>query len=190
LLFTQDEKTASIARKNIENNTSINMDYNPENISDVKNIITIVYNNTNFLKLDIKNTTSCVNNSCNDLKLNDEISNFQTDSTTTTPFIIEKKVLPYQASPPSADKIKYPKEYPDEFETIQYGPSLTITKKTYTSIPDIVYTTTTMITLPTLELIYKADKDIDKYLADIQSTIPKPSNNLSPLQNVSSSNFT
>jgi len=176
--------------KNIENNTSINMDYNPENISDVKNIITIVYNNTNFLKLDIENTTSCVNNSCNDLKLNDEISNFQTDSTTTTPFIIEKKVLPYQASPPSADKIKYPKEYPDEFETIQYGPSLTITKKTYTSIPDIVYTTTTMITLPTLDLIYKADKDIDKYLADIQSTIPKPSNNLSPLQNVSSSNFT
>jgi len=40
-----------------------------------------------------------------------------------------------------------------------------------------------------LDLIYKADKEIEKYLAGIQSTT-KPSNNLSPLRNVSFLNST
>lgn len=187
VLFEQPLTTSNI--KNIENNTSLNEEYNLENIS-VKT--TEIYNDTNFLELETKNNT-CVNNSCIDYsKLNDELLDFQTETTSTTPFIIETKLLPNQASPSVVNKkILYPKEYPDEFETIQNGPALTITKSTYTSIPDIVYTTTTMITLPTLDLIYKADKEIEKYLSEMQSITIKPNNNnLSPLRNVSSLNFT
>jgi len=177
--------------KKIKNKISENIEYNLENVSVNTNNATEMYNDTNFLELEQNNTTSCVNNSCtNSSKLNDELFSPQSESTSTTPFIIETKLLPIQDSLRSVTKkIKYPKEYPDEFETIQNGPSLTITKRTYTSIPDIVYTTTTMVTLPTLDLIYKADKEIEKYLAGIQSTT-KPSNNLSPLRNVSFLNST
>lgn len=150
-----------------------------------------VYNNTNFIELETTNITTCVNKSCSDYtELNDELIDSQIESTTITPFIIETKVLPNEASP-LFKKILYPKEYPDEFETIQNGPSLTITKRTYTSIPDIVYTTTTMVTLPTLDLIYKADKEIEKYFSEMQSTTIKSKNSyLSPLRNVSSLNST
>lgn len=177
--------------KKIKNKISENIEYNLENVSVNTNNATEMYNDTNFLELEQNNTTLCVNNSCtNSSKLNDELFSPQSESTSTTPFIIETKLLPIQDSLRSVTKkIKYPKEYPDEFETIQNGPSLTITKRTYTSIPDIVYTTTTMVTLPTLDLIYKADKEIEKYLAGIQSTT-KPSNNLSPLRNVSFLNST
>lgn len=166
--------------KSIKNNTLVNTEYNLENISVVTNNATEVYNDTIILDWQINNNTECVNNSCKDYTIFDS----QTESTLTTPFIIETKVLPNQVSPPVIERKRlYPKEYPDEFETIQNGPSLTITKRTYTSIPDIVYTTTTMITLPTLDLIYKADKDIEKYLAN-QLTTTKPSNYLRPLKNV------
>lgn len=172
-----------------------NIPANTENISTEINKATeeyrIIINDTNLLQTDTVNITSCVNNCTDYSKSNDEQLDSQTDSSSTTPFIIETKVLPNQASPPVTQKKKlYPKEYPEEFETIQYGPSLTITKRTYTSIPDIVYTTTTMITLPTLDLIYQADKEIEKYLANIQSTTTKPSSNLSPLRNISSLNST
>lgn len=173
-LFNQSFTNSNI--KNIKNNISENIEYNPENITIITNKSTEMYNDTTFLKLEIENSTSCVNSSCtNSSKLNDELFDFQSEST--TPFIIETKLLPSQDSLRSViKKITYPKEYPDEFETIQNGPSLTITKRTYTSIPDIIYTTTTMVTLPTLELIYKADKEIEKYLSEIQSTTIKPSN--------------
>lgn len=176
--------------KKIKNNISENTEYNLKNKSDNTNNATEMYD-TNFLELEQNNTASCVNNSCtNSSKLN-ELFDHQSESTSTTPFIIETKLLPIQDSISSViKKITYPKEYPDEFETIQNGPSLTITKRTYTSIPDIVYTTTTMVTLPTLDLIYKADKEIEKYLANIQSTAIKPSNNLGPLRNVSLLNST
>lgn len=182
-LFNQSFTNSNI--KNIKNNISENIEYNPENITIITNKSTEMYNDTTFLKLEIENSTSCVNSSCtNSSKLNDELFDFQSEST--TPFIIETKLLPSQDSLRSViKKITYPKEYPDEFETIQNGPSLTITKRTYTSIPDIIYTTTTMVTLPTLELIYKADKEIEKYLSEIQSTTIKPSNSLRPLQNIS-----
>ncbi|XP_025200294.1 uncharacterized protein LOC112598142 isoform X2 [Melanaphis sacchari] len=184
-LFNQSLINSNI--ENMKNNISENIKYDPENISINTNKSTETYNNTSFLKLETKNTTSCVNSSCtNSSKLNDELFHSQLEPTSTTPFIIEKKLLPIQDSLRSViKKITYPKEYPDEFETIQNGPSLTITKKTYTSIPDIIYTTTTMVTLPTLELIYKADKEIEKYLSGIQSTTIKPSNGLRPLRNVS-----
>lgn len=175
--------------KSIKNNISVNIEYDLENITKA----TEMYNDTNFLELGTKNNTTCVNNSCtNSSKLNDELFDSQSESTaTTTPFIIETKLLPIQDSPQSViRKTTYPKEYPDEFETIQNGPSLTITKRTYTSIPDIVYTTTTMVTLPTLDLLFKADKEIEKYLSGVQSTTIKPSNNLSPLRNVSFLNST
>jgi len=177
--------------KKIKNNISENIEYNLKNISDNTNNATEMYD-TNFLGLEQNNTASCINNSCtNSSKQNEELFDHQSESTTTTPFIIETKLLPIQDSIRSViKKITYPKEYPDEFETIQNGPSLTITKRTYTSIPDIVYTTTTMVTLPTLDLIYKADKEIEKYLANIQSTTIKPSNNLGPLRNVSLLNST
>lgn len=174
-LFNQSSLNSSNI-KSIENNTLVNTEYNLENISVVTNKVTEVYNDTIILDWEINNNTECVNNSCKDYTRFDS----QTESTLTTPFIIETKVLPNQVI---ERKRLYPKEYPDEFETIQNGPSLTITKRTYTSIPDIVYTTTTMITLPTLDLIYKADKDIEKYLAN-QSTTSKPSNYLRPLQNL------
>ncbi|KAF0751055.1 Kielin/chordin-like protein [Aphis craccivora] len=182
-LFNQSFTNSNI--KNIKNNISENIEYDPENITIITNKSTEMYNDTSFLELETENSTLCVNSSCtNSSKLNDELLNFQSEST--TPFIIETKLLPSQDSLRSViKKITYPKEYPDEFETIQNGPSLTITKRTYTSIPDIIYTTTTMVTLPTLELIYKADKEIEKYLSEIQSTTIKPSNSLRPLQNIS-----
>jgi len=172
--------------KKNKNNISENIEYNLKNIYVNTNNATEMYNDTNLLELEQNSTTSCVNKSCtNSSKLKDEVFDSQLESTSTTPFIIETKLLPTQDSLSSdIKKITYPKEYPDEFETIQNGPSLTITKRTYTSIPDIVYTTTTMVTLPTLDLIYKADKEIEKYLTEIQSTTIKPSNNLRPLQNV------
>lgn len=175
-----DQPLTNLNIKNDNNNTSVNTSVEA----------TQIYNDTNFLELETTNIT-CVNNSCSDYtEFSDELLDSQTESTTTTPFIIETKVLPNQA-PPLLKKMLYPKEYPDEFETIQNGPSLTITKRTYTSIPDIVYTTTTMITLPTLDLIYKADREIEKYFAEMQSTTIKPkSNYLSPLQNISSLNST
>lgn len=175
-LFSQSSFNSS----NIKNITLVNTEYNLKNISVVTNNATKVYNDTIILDWQINNNTKCVNNSCKDYTIFDS----QTESTLTTPFIIETKVLPNQVSPPVIERKRlYPKEYPDEFETIQNGPSLTITKRTYTSIPDIVYTTTTMITLPTLDLIYKADKDIENYLAN-QSITTKPSNYLRPLKNV------
>ncbi|CAI6365751.1 unnamed protein product [Macrosiphum euphorbiae] len=178
--------------KKNKNNISENIEYYLKNAYVNKNNATEMFNDTNFLELEQNNTASCVNNSCtNSSKLNDELFDPQSESTSTTPFIIETKLLPIQDSIRSViKKITYPKEYPDEFETIQNGPSLTITKRTYTSIPDIVYTTTTMVTLPTLDLIYQADKEIEKYLSGIQSTTIKPSNNLSPLRNVSFLNST
>ncbi|XP_015374207.1 PREDICTED: uncharacterized protein LOC107169085 isoform X3 [Diuraphis noxia] len=178
--------------KNIKNNISENIEYNLKNIYINTNNVTEIYNDTNFLESGQQNTASCVNKSCtNSSKLNDELFDLQSESTSTTPFIIETKLLPIQDSLHSdIRKITYPKEYPDEFETIQNGPSLTITKRTYTSIPDIVYTTTTMVTLPTLDLIFKADKEIEKYLTEIQSTTVKLSNNLAPLRNVSFLNST
>jgi len=188
VLFDQSLTNSNI--KSIKNNTSLNIEYNSENIS-VET--TEMYNDTNFLEIEIKNITTCINNSCFDnSKLNDELLDSQIETTSTTPFIIETKLLPNQAFSPFVNKkLLYPKEYPDEFDTIQNGPALTITKRTYTSIPDIVYTTTTMITLPTLDLIYKADKEIEKYLSEIQSTTIKPkNNNLSPLRNISSLNST
>lgn len=195
-LFDQSSTNTSI--KHIENNTSntsVNTNYNQSNNSVLANRTNNIENNTIYMKSNTDKSTACVNNkSCTGhTQLNDNHSDYQTESPTlTTPFIIETKVLPNQVPPPvSEKKILYPKEYPEEFETIQYGPSLTITKKTYTSIPDIVYTTTTMITLPTLDLIYKADKEIEKYLANQTATTTKPSNNyLSPLQNISSINST
>lgn len=176
-----DQPLANLNIKNDNNNTSVNISVEA----------TQIYNDTNVLELEIANITTCVNNSCSDYtEVSDEPLDSQIESTITTPFIIETKVLPNQASP-LLKKMLYPKEYPDEFETIQNGPSLTITKRTYTSIPDIVYTTTTMITLPTLDLIYKADKEIEKYFAEMQSTTIKPKNSyLSPLRNVSSLNST
>jgi len=187
-LFDQPLTNSKI--ESIENSTSINTDYNQHNITAVANKTNRIENDTIFLKLHTNNGTTCVNKNCTGhTHLNSKQSDSQTESSTlTTPFIIETKVLPNQASPPFFERKKlYPKEYPEEFETIQYGPSLTITKKTYTSIPDIIYTTTTMITLPTLDLIYKADKDIEKYLANqTTTTTSKPSNYLSPLRNVSS----
>eukprot|EP00102_Acyrthosiphon_pisum_P025903 XP_016663113.1 PREDICTED: uncharacterized protein LOC100573877 [Acyrthosiphon pisum] len=178
--------------KKIKNNISENKEYNLKNVSVNTNNATEMYNDTNFLELEQNNAESCVNNSCtNSSKLNDELFDPQSELTSTTPFIIETKLLPIQDSIRSViKKITYPKEYPDEFETIQNGPSLTITKSTYTSIPDIVYTTTTMVTLPTLDLIYKADKEIEKYLDGIQSTTIKPNNSLGPLRNVSFLNST
>jgi len=178
--------------KKNKNNISENIEYYLKNAYVNKNNATEMFNDTNFLELEQNNTASCVNNSCtNSSKLNDELFEPQPESTSTTPFIIETKLLPIQDSIRSdIKKNTYPKEYPDEFETIQNGPSLTITKRTYTSIPDIVYTTTTMVTLPTLDLIYQADKEIEKYLSGIQSTTIKPSNNLSPLRNVSFLNST
>lgn len=178
--------------KSIENITSVNIELDLENIAVKINNVTEILNNTNFIELDRNNITECVNNSCtNHSKLNDELLDYQAETTSTTPFIIETKVLPNQENPRLViKKMPYPKEYPEEFETIQNGPSLTITKRTYTSIPDIVYTTTTMVTLPTLELIYKADKEIEQYLANMQSTTIKPSNNLSPLRNISTLNST
>lgn len=178
--------------KSIETNTStsINIEYDPQNISVPTNDVNKIYNNTAFPELELINNTSSTNykNSTNNSKLNDELFDSQIESTSTTPFIIEKKVLTKQDSPRLViKKMQYPKEYPDEFETIQNGPSLTITKSTYTSIPDIVYTTTSMVTLPTLDLIYKANEEmIEKYLIEMQSTTIKPNNNLSSLQNVSS----
>lgn len=174
----------------VDNNTLANIEHDHESISVEINKGTEALNDTYFLELVIENNTECINNSCtNYSELNDELVDSQIEST--TPFIIESKILPNQDSTKVVNKkISYPKEYPDEFETIQYGPSLTITKRTYTSIPDVVYTTTTMITLPTLDLIYKADKDIEKYLTENQSTTNKPNNNLSPLRNVSSLNST
>lgn len=179
----------------IENNTSVNMGYVAENSAITTNKPVDMYNSSNFLERE-SNFTECINNSCkNHSKQNDKLTDFQTEPSSTTPFIIETKILPNQESSRIINKkMPYPKEYPEEFETIQNGPSLTITKKTYTSIPDIVYTTTTMITLPTLDLIYKADKEIENYLAGMQSTTNKPSikpnNSLSPLRNVSSINYT
>lgn len=181
-----------LTNSNIES-TSINTNYNQHNISAVANKTNRIENGTILLELHTNNSTACVNKNCTGhTHLNSKQSDSQTESSTsTTPFIIETKVLPSQVSPPFFERKKlYPKEYPEEFETIQYGPSLTITKKTYTSIPDIVYTTTTMITLPTLDLIYKADKDIEKYLANQTTTTSKPSNYLSPLRNISSFNST
>lgn len=170
--------------KSIEN-TTINKELDIENNAVTINDVTEMVNSTNFIELET-NITECGNNSCTGhSKLNDKLL----ETTSNTPFIIETKVLPNQDSPRLViKKMPYPKEYPEEFETIQNGPSLTITKRTYTSIPDIVYTTTTMVTLPTLELIYKADKEIEKYLANMQSTTIKPSNNLSPLRNISTLN--
>ncbi|XP_060850270.1 uncharacterized protein LOC132929155 [Rhopalosiphum padi] len=184
-LFNQSFNNSNI--KNIKHNISENIEYDSENISINTNKSTEMYNDTSFLELETKNTTSCINSSCtNSSKLNDELFDSQSKPTSTTPFIIETKLLPIKDSLRSViRKITYPKEYPDEFETIQNGPSLTITKRTYTSIPDIVYTTTTMVTLPTLELIYKADKEIEKYLSEIQPTTIKPSNSLRPLRNIS-----
>lgn len=179
----------------MENNTSVNMGFEAENISDTSNKPIEMYNSSKFLDIET-NFTECINNNCtNHSKQNDKLTDFQTEPSSTTPFIIETKILPNQDSSRIINKkMPYPKEYPEEFETIQNGPSLTITKKTYTSIPDIVYTTTTMITLPTLDLIYKADKDIENYLSGMQSTTNKPSlkpiNSLSPLRNVSSINYT
>jgi len=184
-LFNQSFNNSNI--KNIKHNISENIEYDSENISINTNKSTEMYNDTSFIELETKNTTSCINSSCtNSSKLNDELFDSQSKPTSTTPFIIETKLLPIKDSLRSViRKITYPKEYPDEFETIQNGPSLTITKRTYTSIPDIVYTTTTMVTLPTLELIYKADKEIEKYLSEIQPTTIKPSNSLRPLRNIS-----
>jgi hypothetical protein len=172
--------------KSIEN-TTLNKELKVENIAVTISNVTETVNTTNFIELET-NSTECGNNSCTGhSKLNDKLL----ETTATTPFIIETKVLSNQDSPRLViKKMPYPKEYPEEFETIQNGPSLTITKRTYTSIPDIVYTTTTMITLPTLELIYKADKEIEKYLANMQSTNIKPSNTLSPLRNISTLNST
>lgn len=179
---------------NIENNTSVNIGFDAENISVTSNKPIEMYNSSNFLEIET-NFTECTNNSCtNQSKQNDKLTDFQTEPSSTTPFIIETKILPNQDSSRIINKkMPYPKEYPEEFETIQNGPSLIVTKKTYTSIPDIVYTTTTMITLPTLDLIYKADKDIENYLSGMQSTNKpslKPINSLSPLRNVSSNNYT
>lgn len=181
-------------KSNIENNIStINKEFDSDNTSAMTNKAdeNNTSNDTYFLELDSTNITVCVNGICTESsKLKEELFDSQTEST--TPFIIETKVLPNQESPPTTKRIKYPKEYPAEFETIQNGPSVTITKRTYTSIPDIVYTTTTMITLPTLNLIYKANKDIDKYVDDMQKTTtnkPKINNNLSPLRNLSTIQF-
>jgi len=189
---SQNELLSNSNIKKMKNNVSENIEYNLKNIYVNTNDATEMYNDTNFLELEQNNTASCVNKSCTNFsKLNDELKDLQLESTLTTPFIIETKLLPIQDSLHSdITKITYPKEYPDEFETIQNGPSLTITKRTYTSIPDIVYTTTTMVTLPTLDLIYKADKEIEKYLTEIQSTTIKPSYNLGPLRNISFLNST
>lgn len=174
---SQNEFTTSFNDSNknsIENNNnnSVNTGYKTEKIS-------IKTNKAYKIKNDKNNNTPCVGKICSDnSKLNDELLDPYIEST--TPFIIETKVLPNQASP-RLEKILYPKEYPEEFETIQNGPSLTITKRTYTSIPDIVYTTTTMVTLPTLDLIYKAEKDVENYFTQMSSTTMKPSNSLNPL---------
>lgn len=183
---SQNEFNTSIINSNknsIDNNNSVNTEYKTENVSIKTNKAYKMYNDVNLLEKEKKNNTSCVDKICSDnLKLKDELIDSHIEST--TPFIIEAKVLPNQVSPP-LNKILYPKEYPEEFETIQNGPSLTITKRTYTSIPDIVYTTTTMVTLPTLDLIYKAEKDVENYFTQMQSTTMKPSNSLNPLQNIS-----
>lgn len=186
----------SFTKSNIENNASaINTEFDLENISTVTNKVgenNTSSNNTYFLELETTNVTVCVNDICTESsKLKEELFDSRTEST--TPFIIETKVLPNQDPPKTTKRIKYPKEYPAEYETIQNGPSVTIKKTMYTSIPDIFYTTTTMITLPTLSLIYKADKAIDKYIDDMQKTTtnkPKINNNLSPLRNLSSVQFT
>ncbi|VVC27724.1 Hypothetical protein CINCED_3A011291 [Cinara cedri] len=184
----------SSTKSNIENKIStVNTEFDSDNISVVTNKGNgnNTTNDTYFLELETTNVTVCVNDICTESsKLNEELFDPQTEST--TPFIIETKVLSNQEPPPATKRIKYPKEYPAEFETIQNGPSVTITKRTYTSIPDIVYTTTTMITLPTLDLIYKANKDIDKYVNEMQMTTtnkPKTNSNLSPLRNLSSIQF-
>ena len=51
----------------------------------------------------------------------------------------------------------YPEEYPEEYQTIQNGPALIISRTTYTRIPNVTYTTITMVTLPTYRLLEKAE---------------------------------
>lgn len=51
----------------------------------------------------------------------------------------------------------YPEEYPEEYQTIQNGPAIIITRTTYTRIPDVTYTTVTMATLPTYAQVQKAE---------------------------------
>lgn len=51
----------------------------------------------------------------------------------------------------------YPEEYPEEYQTIQNGPAIIITRTTYTRIPDVTYTTVTMATLPTYQQVQKAE---------------------------------
>ncbi len=60
----------------------------------------------------------------------------------------------------------YPEEYPEEYQTIQNGPSLIITRTTYTRIPDVTYTTVTMVTLPTYQQVQKAEEGFAETLFD------------------------
>lgn len=58
----------------------------------------------------------------------------------------------------------YPDEYPDEYQTIQNGPALIITRTTYTRIPDVTYTMVTTTTLPTYRKVEKAEEAIHQAL--------------------------
>lgn len=60
----------------------------------------------------------------------------------------------------------YPEEYPEEYQTIQNGPAIIITRTTYTRIPDVTYTTVTMATLPTYEQVQKAEEGFAETLFD------------------------
>jgi len=81
----------------------------------------------------------------------------------------------------SADKMEersynplmpYPDEYPEEYQTIQNGPALIITRTTYTSIPDVTYTTTTTTTLPTFRQLEKAEEGFYQTLFDDEQKKP------------------
>lgn len=60
----------------------------------------------------------------------------------------------------------YPEEYPEEYQTIQNGPALIISRTTYTRIPNVTYTTITMVTLPTYRLVEKAEDGFAATLFD------------------------
>lgn len=60
----------------------------------------------------------------------------------------------------------YPEEYPEEYQTIQNGPAIIITRTTYTRVPDVTYTTVTMATLPTYQQVQKAEEGFAETLFD------------------------
>ncbi|XP_050545720.1 uncharacterized protein MAL13P1.304-like isoform X3 [Daktulosphaira vitifoliae] len=209
-LFSQTS-TETVSSSIIENNTN-NMDildYQKNDLStEIDNDIMTnesnldIITNNNMLNLDIlqdysvthdiKSKETDLNESgkskkkkSNDNNINENLTN----RLETVPFIIKAKAVTDQTKFRYIDQsMPYPEEYPEEYETIQNGPSLTITKKTYTNIPDVIYTTTTMITLPTLDIIYKANKEVQNYFSSGNLTsISKPNNNnLKPLRNISS----